>query len=112
MLASKEHAMHRIAIAAALLAATPSLATAQQQQQFRRDYISECFKCHGDDGISKEFDVPHLAGQQEEYLFQQMKAFKAGKRPHKEMKIMSRPMSEQDMREIAAFFAALPRDPK
>lgn len=82
---------------------------AAAQEQFRRDYIGECFKCHGDDGISKEFDVPHLAGQQEVYLLNQMKAFKSGKRPHKEMKVMSRPMTEQDMKEIAAFFAALPR---
>lgn len=89
----------------ALLATLP----AAGQEQFRRDYIGECFRCHGEDGISKEFDVPHLAGQQEVYLLNQMKAFKAGKRPHKEMRIMSRPMTEQDMKEIAAFFAALPR---
>lgn len=88
-----------------LLSTVPAMA----QEQFRRDYIGECFKCHGDDGISKEFDVPHLAGQQEVYLLNQMKAFKAGKRPHKEMRMMSRPMTEQDMKEIAAFFAALPR---
>src|SRR5262249_37576313 len=46
--------------------------------------IEECAYCHGFDGIAKERDVPHLAGQNEGYLFNQLMAFRSGKRAHKE----------------------------
>ena len=73
-----------------------------------RDLIQECAYCHGDAGIAKDRDVPHLAGQQREYLYKQLQAFRTGKRPHKEMRIMSRQMSDADMRMIADYYASLP----
>lgn len=85
------------------------LAFSAAQAAGPKDHITQCFSCHGDDGIAKEFDVPHLAGQQETYLYNQLRAFKSGKRPHKEMKGMSREMDDKEMREIAEYFAALPR---
>jgi cytochrome c553 len=73
-----------------------------------RDLIQECAYCHGDAGIAKDMDVPHLAGQQREYLYKQLVAFRSGKRAHKEMRIMSRQMTEAEMRAIADYYAALP----
>ena len=90
--------------AAMALCAHPAAA----QEQRPRDHIVQCFACHGDDGIAKDRDVPHIAGQQELYLYNQMKLFRQGKRPHKEMRVMSREMTDGEMREIAAYFAALP----
>lgn len=97
--------MLRIAGLAVLLASLPAVA----QEQRPRDHITQCFACHGDDGIAKDREVPHLAGQNEVYLLNQLRHFKNGKRPHKEMRVMSRVMSDEEMREIAAYFAALPR---
>lgn len=94
----------------ALLLATSTIAA--QERQSRRDLVLECMACHGDDGIAKEADVPHLAGQNYLYLLNQMKAFQTGKRPHKEMRVMSRKMTDTDMSEIADFYASLPREPK
>lgn len=94
-------------VALALLAALPAHA-----QDKKRDLILQCMACHGDDGIAKDKDVPHLAGQNYEYLLNQMKAFQSGKRPHKEMKVMSRKMDESEMAEIADYYASLPRQPK
>lgn len=85
-----------------------SVQPALSQEQRPRDHIIQCFACHGDDGIAKDRDVPHLAGQQEAYLYNQMRNFKQGKRQHKEMRVMSRDMTDGEMREIAAYFAALP----
>jgi cytochrome c553 len=65
--------------------------------------------CHGDDGIAKDKDVPHLAGQNYAYLLKQMHDFRAGRRPHTEMRVMSRLMDDQEMQEIADFYARLPR---
>ncbi len=57
----------------ALLCALPALA-----QDKQRDLILQCMACHGDDGIAKDKDVPHLAGQNYDYLLNQMKAFQSG----------------------------------
>lgn len=81
-------------------------ATAQQP---RRDVITECIACHGEDGIAKDKDVPHLAGQNYAYLVKQMQDFQKGRRPHKEMRVMSRVMTESDILEIADYYASLPR---
>jgi cytochrome c553 len=52
--------------------------------------------------------VPHLAGQNERYLFNQMMAFRTGKRVHKEMRYMARHMSVAEIAALAAYYAALP----
>ena len=78
-------------------------------QQPNRALILECMACHGDDGIAKDKDVPHLAGQNHAYLVKQMQDFQKGRRPHKEMRVMSRLMSETELEEIADFYARLPR---
>ncbi|MBI1981456.1 MAG: c-type cytochrome [Methylocystis sp.] len=72
------------------------------------EILAQCAACHGVDGIAKSADVPHLAGQQELYLFNQIKGFRSGARPHKEMRYMSRQLSEAEMREIARHYATLP----
>ncbi len=46
-----------------------------------RDLAATCFTCHGTDGHSVGGVPPSLAGQNKNYLLQQMKDFKAGKRP-------------------------------
>jgi cytochrome c553 len=73
------------------------------------EVLAQCAACHGVDGIAKSADVPHLAGQQELYLFNQIKAFRSGARPHKEMRFMSRQLSDAEMREIARHYAAMRR---
>lgn len=96
----------------ALFLATFALVSPLAAQQPNRALILECMACHGDDGIAKDKDVPHLAGQNYDYLLRQMRQFQSGKRPHKEMKVMSRLMDDSEMQEIADYYARLPRDPK
>jgi cytochrome c553 len=89
-----------------LLAAMFLSTTAQAQMADHA--ISDCAPCHGTDGISKSDDVPNLAGQNYTYLLNQLRAFHAGKRAHKEMRTMSRHMTEEDMEAIADYFSSLP----
>lgn len=77
-------------------------------QAFEPDLISGCMPCHGADGIAKSSEVPNLAGQNENYLLNQLRAFHSGKRAHKEMRYMSRHMTEEEMEAIAAYFSSLP----
>ncbi|MBN8532905.1 MAG: cytochrome c [Rhizobiales bacterium] len=101
----------RFVLATIVLALTASFALAQERQP-RRDLIIECMACHGDDGIAKDREVPHLAGQNYDYLLKQLRDFQRGRRPHKEMRVMSRLLTDFELAEIADFYARLPREPK
>ena len=72
------------------------------------DFLSACLPCHGLDGIGRDAEIPNLAGQNEAYLLNQLRAFHQGRRPHKEMLYMSRKMTDEDMRALAAYYASLP----
>lgn len=94
----------RSPLVAALLLALAAPAAAEP----RANGIEGCMPCHGADGIARDSEVPHLAGQNERYLFNQMMAFRTGKRAHKEMRFMARAMSTEEIAAIAAYYAALP----
>ncbi|SEG66195.1 Cytochrome c553 [Bosea lathyri] len=73
----------------------------------RQTLIEQCAASHGDDGIARDTEVPHLAGQNERYLVNQMLAFRSGKRAHKEMRFMARDMTTGEIVALAAYYAAL-----
>ncbi len=75
----------------------------------RRISVESCAACHGPEGIAPDVAVPHLAGQNEVYLFNQLMAFKSGQRRHREMRYMARELTREDMAALAAYYAALPR---
>jgi cytochrome c553 len=94
----------RIAAGLAALIWLPVPASAEPQAMT----VDSCVPCHGADGIAPDREVPHLAGQNEAYLYNQLLAFRSGKRRHKEMRYMARGMSDEEMRALAAYFASLP----
>ncbi len=65
-----------------------------------------CAGCHGADGNSTVAQFPKLAGQDPKYLFRQLQAFKNGKRKNAIMAGQVAALSEQDMADLAAYFAA------
>lgn len=70
-----------------------------------------CAACHGADGNSVNPEWPKLAGQGELYLYLQLKDFQSGKR---EAALMSAPvadLSDQDMKDLSAFFSGQTRTP-
>lgn len=69
-----------------------------------------CAACHGANGIGSTDTYPNLAGQHSDYIVKQLKAFKSGDRKDPLMGPMAAPLSEQDMADVAAYFASLPRD--
>jgi cytochrome c553 len=71
--------------------------------------VLACEPCHGMDGIAKDSEVPHLAGQNQLYLLNQLRAFHAGTRKHKEMRVMTRRMTDAEIEALAEYFAGLPR---
>jgi len=65
-----------------------------------------CAACHGADGNSAIANFPKLAGQNEKYLLKQLKEIKDGTRPVVEMTGLLTGMSDQDLADIAAYFAS------
>ena len=66
-----------------------------------------CAGCHGATGVSAIPMYPNLAGQKEQYLVKQLKAFKSGERKDPVMAPMAAPLSDADMANLAAYFAGL-----
>ena len=66
-----------------------------------------CAACHGALGISVAPDAPHLAGQPRDYLAEQLRAFRSGKRGHPQMNVVARTLSDADIEELAAWYASL-----
>lgn len=65
-----------------------------------------CMGCHGPDGNSVNVIWPRLAGQNAAYLLKQLQDFKAGKRIDPTMQGMVMTLSDEDMVNVAAYYAA------
>lgn len=68
---------------------------------------ASCAACHGAQGVSNNPAWPNLAGQKSLYLVNQLKAFRDGKRNEAVMSPMAKPLSDQDIADIAAFYSSL-----
>jgi cytochrome c553 len=64
-----------------------------------------CVACHGLDGNSVNPEWPSLAGQHENYIAKQIKAFKAGDRTNPLMTPIALTLTDQDIEDVAAYFA-------
>ncbi len=65
-----------------------------------------CAVCHGSDGNSPLSANPNLAGQHPEYLYKQLVEFKSGARANAIMAGMVANLSDEDMRNLAAYYSA------
>ncbi|MFY1665754.1 c-type cytochrome [Pseudomonas sp. Pseu.R1] len=65
-----------------------------------------CGACHGPDGNSMAPNFPKLAGQGQRYLLKQLHEIKDGKRVVLEMTGLLNNLNEQDLADIAAYFAS------
>jgi len=66
---------------------------------------SVCAACHTNDGSRGSAANPIIQGQHPDYLVKQLTEFKAGKRDNPVMRAMASPLSEADMKNVAAFYA-------
>ena len=64
-----------------------------------------CMMCHGENGLSTMPGTPSLAGQPETYLASQLRQFRDGKRHNEVMNVIAKPLSDDDIDNVAAFFA-------
>ncbi len=96
----------------------PVTRVAVTQQMFRRvDAVAigrgatlalRCTMCHGAEGVSQA-DTPNLAGQYPAAIYKQLMDFKTGARVSAVMTPLVADLGEAEMRDLAAYYAYLPR---
>ena len=67
----------------------------------------DCADCHGDDGMGDE-DVPAIAGMDAAKHAKALADFKSGAVESEDMVDYVEDLNEQDMADLAAYFATLP----
>lgn len=87
-----------------LAAATPAQAGDVAAGKEKAAY---CSACHGMDGLSPRPDAPHLAGQSEIYMRDQLQKYRSGERVHPEMNIVARDLSDQDIDDLTAWYSSI-----
>lgn len=66
-----------------------------------------CATCHGTLGVSQLPNAPHLAGQPAIYVAEQLKSYRSGKRANEVMSVIAKPLSDQDIDDLAAWYASI-----
>jgi len=88
-------------VCAALLAASPALANAQEAAQ----WAGTCAICHGTSGHSVGV-TESLAGMSKDEFLRKMKEFRSGSRPSTIMTQIAKGYGDQQLEQMAAYFAA------
>lgn len=70
-----------------------------------KDIAEPCSNCHGPDGNASGDDMPSLAGQDARYLVKATVAYQTGKRQHRKMFEAVELLNENDIENLAAFYA-------
>ena len=67
-----------------------------------------CVGCHGENGISQMENMPSLAGQPDQFIQWQLVYFRAGARKNEQMQPIVEQITNEDVRNLGAYFASLP----
>jgi cytochrome c553 len=105
--------MHRGSVAVALLLFVLGLVDARLSSCFAadiaagKDKAALCAGCHGEDGISQIENIPSLAAQQDQFIQWQLVFFRSGTRKNEQMQPIVEQLSNEDIRNLGAYFASL-----
>jgi cytochrome c553 len=103
-----------LALSLVTLGAVPTAAAADSAGNVDagRGKASMCVGCHNIPGYKTAFplvySVPKLDGQHAAYIVSALRAYKSGERKHPSMRAVAASLSDQDMADLAAFYAAGP----
>lgn len=93
-----------ISLLIAALVAAPALAGGDAAKGKEKSAV--CGACHGADGNSPTDAFPRLGGQQEDYLYHSLMAYKSGKRKNAIMGPQAANLTKEDMADLAAYFSS------
>lgn len=95
---------HQLILALSLATASAGAAAADPLQV--RGMAASCSNCHGTQGVAQD-GMDSLAGQKKEDLLKKMMDFKTGKKPATVMHQLSKGYSDEQIDQLASYFAAL-----
>ena len=72
-----------------------------------REKAKACSVCHGMDGLSLRPDAPHIAGQSEIYMRDQLEKYRSQQRIHPEMNIIAGDLSDDDIADLVAYYSGM-----
>lgn len=98
--------MNKLIVSLLLTLGITSVAHAAGDATAGQAKAAVCGACHGPDGNSPAPNFPKLAGQGERYLTKQMQDIKSGKRTVLEMTGLLTNLNDQDLADLAAYFAS------
>lgn len=96
----------KIGLSCVLALALCGTASAQDAAK-GKSKASACMACHGANGISAIPMYPNLAGQKQQYLEASLKAYRDGIRKNPIMSPMAAGLSDDDIADLAAYYAGL-----
>jgi cytochrome c553 len=100
------HSRHLAWIVAALAWSAASGAFAADIALGKAKAAEVCETCHGAGGNSTSQDFPKLGGQYPDYLAKAMRDYKSGDRKNAIMAGFAKPLSKEDIDNLAAYYAA------
>jgi cytochrome c553 len=103
--------INAIVAGAAVLALTASaMAAADGDAAKGKQKTALCEGCHGIEGYKTAFPavyhVPKLGGQHASYIVKALQGYKSGERSHPTMRAIAADLTDQDMADLAAYYAA------
>jgi cytochrome c553 len=101
-----------IAICALITVATPAIGWTKGNAAAGKEKSQVCQGCHGENGNSYGPEWPNLAAQHSSYLIKQIQNFQEGVRINETMNGMVVGLSQQDIEDIAAYFASQSLQPQ
>jgi cytochrome c553 len=93
-------------LAATLLVFT-SGATQAADNAAVKEKAEICTGCHGENGVSQTENIPSLAAEPDQYLQWQLVFFRAGARKNEQMQPIVEQITNDDIRDLGAYFATL-----
>ncbi|MEM1411575.1 MAG: c-type cytochrome [Pseudomonadota bacterium] len=100
-----------LGIAAGLLLFASNVAVAEGDPAAGEAKSAVCAACHGTDGNSVVNMWPKIAGQHEAYLVRHIELIRSNDRPVPEMYAIAQGLSDQDIKDLSAYYAAQTMSP-
>jgi cytochrome c553 len=94
-------------LAVALAACGMGLAQAADNAAGKAKADVACAVCHGPQGLSLQPNVPHLAGQPQIYLVEQLRNYRSGKRHHEVMSVIAKSLTDREIDDLARWYSSL-----
>ncbi len=105
----KQKIMMNLLLATSMFLIYSGVAHAEGDASAAKEKNSMCVGCHGIEDWRTAFPVvyhvPKIGGQSEQYLIDALNQYKNGERSHPSMKAIAESLTEQDIKDLAAYYA-------